>query len=325
MYIVVPKNKIERLQNEETMKTALALKAKRILELQNGQAGFVTKKEKDILLADYLRRRVDFYRNKGSISYSQHIEKIIRWLAHYNANLTLRKTTKEDILAWCDVMRDGLSEITIHGYYDTLASQFRAAVRAELLDINPFDRIEKSEKPQYVEAEREFLTMAELRKLAATKIQSDPVRRAFLFSCFTGLRVSDIRKLEWSNITKTDNGWMLSIRQTKTKGMVYIPLSDNAVSILPTIHPKNGKIFDKLPHEVTVNETVRNWVKRAGITKHISFHCSRHTYATLLLTSGVDIYTVMKLLGHKNVSVTQIYAKIVDQLKVDAVNAIPQL
>ena len=326
MYIVVPRTKLDRLQNEETMKTALAIKAKRIVELQNGKAGFDRAKHKDMLLTDYLSRRIDYYLQRDSKSYSQHLEKIIRWLNNWGGRMTLKGADKQQILSWCKFMKDGgLADTTIRGYFETLGTQFRAAVRDELIDVSPFDRMDKVEKPERVEVEREFLTMAELRKLAATKTQSDLVRRAFLFSCFTGLRASDIRKLDWSNITKTDTGWLLSIRQTKTKGMVYIPLSDNAISVLPTIHPKNGKVFDRLPHEVTVNETVRNWVKRAGITKHISFHCARHTYATLLLTSGVDIYTVMKLLGQKDVRVTQIYAKIVDELKVNAVNAIPQL
>ena len=325
MYIVVPKTKIDRLQNEETMKTALALKAKRILELQNGQAGLDQTKHKDMLLTDYLLKRIDYYNQRNSKSYRQHLEKIVRWLNSWGGRITLKGTNKQHLISWCKHMRDnGLADTTIRSYFETLGTQFRAAVREELIDVNPFERMDKSEKPERVEVEREYLTMDELRRLSRTKIQSDQVRRAFLFSCFTGLRASDIRNLDWSDIHDTGAGPQLAIRQVKTKGFIYLPLSDNAISILPQIHPDRGSVF-RLPDQATVNETVRNWVKRARIHKHISFHCARHTYATLLLTSGVDIYTVSKLMGHKDVGVTQIYAKIIDQKKVDAVNAIPQL
>ena len=325
MYIVVPKTKIDRLQNEETMKTALALKAKRILELQNGKAGFNRSKHKDMYLTDYLLKRIDYYNERGSKSYLQHLEKIIRWLNNWGGRMTVKGADKEQILSWCKFMKDGgLADTTIRGYFETLGTQFRAAVRDEIINVNPFERMDRSEKPERVEVEREFLTIDEVRRLSRTKIQSDQVRRAFLFSCFTGLRVSDIRKLDWSDIHSTEVGPQLAIRQVKTKGLVYLPLSDNAIKILPQIHPDRGSVF-RLPAQATVNETVRAWVKRARIHKHISFHCARHTYATLLLTSGVDIYTVSKLMGHKDISVTQIYAKIIDQKKVDAVNAIPQL
>lgn len=325
MYLIEPKTKIDKLQNDETMKTALALKAKRILDLQNGKAGFDKNRYKDLQLTDYLLKRVVYYEQRGSKSYRQHLEKIIRWLKDWGGRMTLRTADKHQIISWCKFMKEGgLADTTIRGYFETLGSQFRAAMRDELIDVNPFDRMDKSEKPKSVEVEREYLTMEEVRLLSRTKIQSDQVRRAFLFSCFTGLRASDVRNLDWSDIHKTEVGTQIAIRQVKTKGLVYLPLSDNAISFLPSIHPDKGCIF-RLPDQATVNETIRNWVKRAKIHKHISFHCARHTYATLLLTSGVDIYTVSKLLGHKDVSVTQIYAKIIDQKKVDAVNAIPQL
>ena len=326
MYLVNPVRKIDRIQNEETMKAALALKAKRTVELQNGRAGIDKRKRKDMLLTDYLKQRVAYYDERGSKSYRQHIEKIIRWLDDWGGHMTLKGADKEQILAFCKFMKDGgLADTTIRGYFETMGSQFRAAVRAELIDVNPYDRMDKAEKPRKVEVEREFLTMDEVRRLSRTKIQSDVVRRAFLFSCFTGLRASDIRNLDWSDIHATEIGYQLAIRQVKTQGLVYLPLSDNAIKILPEIHPDKGKVFRHLPDQATVNETVRHWVARARIHKHISFHCARHTYATLLLTSGVDIYTVSKLLGHKDVSVTQIYAKIIDQKKVDAVNMIPSL
>jgi len=94
--------------------------------------------------------------------------------------------------------------------------------------------------------------------------------------------------------------------------------------------PERGEENDSdfifpLTHEGTVNDTLQHWAKVAGITKHISFHAARHTHATMMLTLGADLYTVSKLLGHKNIATTQIYAKIVDKKKEEAIGLIPNL
>ena len=81
-------------------------------------------------------------------------------------------------------------------------------------------------------------------------------------------------------------------------------------------------VFEGLQDPSWINRPVKKWIETSGITKHITFHCFRHTYATLQLTNGTDIYTVSKMLGHRKVTTTQIYAKIVDEKKEAAADAI---
>ena len=118
----------------------------------------------------------------------------------------------------------------------------------------------------------------------------------------------------------------IEIKMQKTKEPLYLPISDEALKWLPERgEAKDSDIIFPLTHEGTVNDILQHWAKVAGITKHISFHVARHTHATMMLTLGADLYTVSKLLGHKNIATTQIYAKIVDKKKEEAIGLIPNL
>jgi len=168
------------------------------------------------------------------------------------------------------------------------------------------------------------LTDEELQKLANTPYPKyDEVRRAALFSALTGLRHSDIKKLTWGEITGDDTETpRIEFRQKKTKGVSYQPISKQAVELCGQRQSPDSRIFPTLLPTCHISDPVKTWVEKAGITKHITFHCFRHTYATLQITSGTDIYTVSKMLGHTNVTTTQRYAKIVDSKKQQAAHAI---
>ena len=351
MYIKPEQSKLDKLQNAETLKTAQAMKAKRIVDLQNGLSGFTTKHEKDITFVDFLQRQIDSYEEQGKIEYSHTIRKIQSWLKKYGHRIALRQVDKDYILDFFAFAKkglpeqdkkerekqikghikgrrmnlaDGLSDGTISTYYSTLGTLFNNAVREHLIQSNPLREMSAAEKPKRPESEREYLTLEEVQKLMASRCGNENVKRAFLFSCFTGLRLGDIEDLTWDKIRDVEGGKEVATRMNKTRQLVYVPLSDNALKFLPQYTTKKGKVFD-LPSHNEINSGVQHWVKRAGIKKHITFHCSRHTYATLLLTFGADIYTVSKLMGHADVSVTQVYAKVIDKKKQDAVELIPKL
>jgi len=155
-----------------------------------------------------------------------------------------------------------------------------------------------------------------------TPCGNDETRRAALFSALTGLRFSDIEKLTWGEISGTDESPRIEFRQKKTKGVVYMPISPQALELCGRRENAKNVVFPNITAGEHVNETIAAWVKRAGITKKITFHCFRHTFATLQIAGGTDIYTVSKLLGHSSVTTTQIYAKVVDSKKTVAANAI---
>lgn len=324
MYLVPERNKVDKALNHETMKLAEAIKARRIVELQEGRAGFKKRPKRDMRLTDFIDEQVAHYTSQGKTSYAKTLEKIRNWLDDYGKKTTLLTVDKDYVLDFCRHLKDsGLSQGTVFMYFSNLNTIFNNAYRADLMIENPITRIDRSMRPKKPETEREYLTLDELKRLSSAPCKNEEVKRAFLFSCFTGLRISDVRALRWEKFRKTAKGYQIQATMIKTSGIVYVPLSANARSILGPMK-KEGPVFS-LPREQWVNEVVREWVKGAGINKHISFHCSRHTNATLLISYGADIYTVMSLLGHKDIATTQIYAKIIDDKKVKAVKKIPKL
>ncbi len=148
------------------------------------------------------------------------------------------------------------------------------------------------------------------------------LKRAAIFSALTGLRLSDIQKLKWSEVSRDGDSYKLNFNQQKTKGVEYTPISEQAYKLCGKPQAPEMLVFDGLPNSAWISEPLKRWIKAAGIQRNITFHCFRHTYATIQLTNGTDIYVVSKMLGHTNIKTTQIYAKVVDKKKDEAANAI---
>jgi integrase len=171
--------------------------------------------------------------------------------------------------------------------------------------------------------DREFLTLEELQAAAKVECEMPVLKTAFIFSALSGLRWSDIEKLVWSEVQHSEqSGYYIRFRQKKTKGAETLPISEQAFSLLGERRKQDDKVFEGLYYSAWHNLKLREWVMKAGITKHITFHCARHTYATLQITLGTDIYTVSKLLGHRHLKTTEIYAKVIDHKKQEAANKI---
>jgi len=205
----------------------------------------------------------------------------------------------------------------------TYFSLFKAGLHQAFIDgYLTIDLAAKVKNIHYSESQREYLTIEELNQLANTPCDSDILRRAALFSALTGIRHCDIKQLKWQDIVKDDVHYRILFRQQKTKGVEYMPISNQAYQLCGERQDPDLLVFAGLQDPSWINMPLRRWVNAAGITKHITFHCFRHTYATLQLSNGTDIYTISKMLGHTKVTTTQIYAKIVDEKKDAAAEAI---
>ncbi|MDC8105034.1 site-specific integrase [Chryseobacterium sp. B21-037] len=172
------------------------------------------------------------------------------------------------------------------------------------------------------ESFREHLSLEELNLLVNTPCENDELRRASLFSALTGLRHCDIKRLKWKELDVQSNRIKIQFRQKKTKGVEYTPISEQAIQLCGTPRLPEQLVFENLQDSSWISRPLEKWIQAAGIKKHITFHCFRHTFATLQLTLGTDIYTVSKMLGHSKVTTTQIYTKVVDELKNRAAGAI---
>ena len=341
----------DKTANLATLDAANAIKARRIKEIINGEAGIKDLGGKNLLLLDWMQQRQaradkaarDAGRTTSNTaeSYKTTASHLRRYLdENYKGRaVTLAKIDKDFCTGFAAYLKSakkshytkngqtihqggqGLAETTAALYYATFEAALNDAYKKGLISGNPAALVEDSEKPTAPPVERDYLTAEELKTLAAAKCPNEQVRAAFLFSCFCGLRLSDVEGLTWADVHQDGDSWQIETRMQKTRQILYLPLSAEARRYMPDRGDKGpGDLVFTLPKRVTTQCDIRTWVKRAGITKNISFHCARHTFATLALTQGADLYSISKLLGHTNVNTTQIYAAIIDQKKQDAVN-----
>ena len=241
----------------------------------------------------------------------------------------LKTASPEYVKYKCRKREKHLSKGTQLTYYNLFRSILNAAVKDSILESNPANKLTSSQKPHHYEASRTFLTIEEVKILSGTEVsdQDKLICDAFLFCCFCGLRYSDVSNLRWKQLQYlSDGNCQLALVQKKTARTLYLPLSKNAVKCMPERgSDKDDDLIFKLPPYWDINKALDRWAEEAGIRKHITFHISRHTFATMALNYGADIYTVSKLLGHSSVTTTQIYAKIVDKTKREAVEMIPDI
>jgi integrase len=331
LVLVKPVNPLERQSNKETEKLAENIRAKRQLEIQNGIHGFVPEFKKHIDYLDYFESIVK-KRKASGVDYSAWLSTLKHLKAFTGKN---RITVGQVDEQWLEGVKeyllniaskssgDKLTQNSAHHYFNRVLASLKFAFKEKLIADNPGERVGYIKQS---ETKREYLTAEELQRLAKTECRYPVLKRAFIFSALTGLRWSDVQKLTWAEVHHSmTSGWSIQFRQKKTDGLEFLPMNDQARELLGEKGAEEEKVFQGLKYSSYMNVELSRWVLKAGITKQITFHCGRHTNATLLLTSGADIYTVSKLLGHRELKTTQVYAKIIDQKKVDAVNRLPRI
>lgn len=331
LYLIPERTKADKLKNEQTLRLANTIKSKRLVELFNNKYGFSNEKP-EVNLIQYIRLVMENKEKQGKTGIKSTFETLIYHLTKYRGTRILLsdlddRYTKGFVLylstAISRTSGKTLKTSSQHNIYTSLKTIVHQAIKDDLLTTDPTKSIDP---PRMILPHKEFLTEEELKRLIQTPCSKEIVKRSFLFCCFTGLRISDVRELTWKKVIFEEQGVHINYRQKKTKIENYVPLSENAISVLP---PKDDKsdsdpVFT-LPPETTIRKTLKEWMTNARIDKHITFHSSRHTCATLLLNSGVDIYTVKEILGHTDIGTTMKYTKVIDKTKRIAVNKIPNL
>ena len=215
-----------------------------------------------------------------------------------------------------------LSQNSKYTYFNKFKACLREAFHDGLMDVNLGSKVKAFAQE---DTSREYLTFEEVKSLFNTDCKYPILKDAFLFSCLSGLRWSDINKLIWGEVRDEGEHSKINYRQEKTSSVEYLYISKDARKFLGERKGANERVFKGLKYSSTHNTELLRWVMKAGITKHITFHSGRLTHAVMLLEYGADIYTVSKILGHKMLSTTQIYAKVVDKKKIEATTLIPKL
>jgi len=322
-----PTNPIDKQQNKENLNLAKSIQAKRELEIKNGNYGFTNEFKKQTNFIEYFKNLVSKKETKGNLGnwYSTqiHLENFA------GSNVTFKDIDLQFAERFKDFLnkakkKDGkpLSNNSKASYFAKFRACLNEAVKEKIIYGNP---AVETGNFKTTETQREYLTLDEVRKLAQTECRYDVLKRAFLFSCLTGLRWSDIQNLVWNDVQKINNNWRVHFKQQKTKGQQYLDINQQAKDLMLEVGKPDERVFVGLQYSDYFNVALQMWVLKAGITKYITFHCARHTFAVLQLTLGTEIYTLSKMLGHSELKTTQIYAKIVDEKIFEAVNKIPDI
>ncbi len=324
-----PKTPLEKQQNKENLQMAESILAIRKAEYAQGKYNLKDVKKGKINFMEYFnKKKEERYESTGNYD---------NWNAAYlhlnrfcSPSMKMSEVNQDFVKAFKLYLdKDArtksdqpLSQNSKYTYYNKFKACINAAFEEGYLSENPIRGVKSFEM---AESQREYLTFSELQALYKAECKYDVLKRAFIFSCLTGLRWSDINTLIWSEVRDEDNGCRVIFRQEKTEGLEYLDISDQARSLLGERQNPQDRVFKGLKYGAHFNAEILRWCMRAGITKHITFHSGRHTNAVLMLENNADIYTVSKRLGHRELRTTEIYAKIIDKKMKEAANIIPEL
>jgi integrase len=325
---IVPDNKAA---NDKTLQLAKAIQAQRIVELQNNTHGFTNSGTRSkVNVIDYIKALAEKKREKaGGVNRGnyQNYLALVHHIRQYSGDkTTFKNVDKKYCEGFIDYLKTAtrgnvwgdrfpINQNTQWGYMKRLETVLNAAIADEIINVNPFRHIKQENKPEKHQAEICYLTMEELKMLENTPINIPVIKQAFIFSCYTGLRFSDITRLTWGKLQKDNNGdTYINFVQKKTNKQEYLPIPQKALKYLPDRNTaKDNDIVFRLPTNKFTNVVLKNWTFTLGITKKVTFHVARHTNATLLLSLEVPIETVSKMLGHSDIQTTQIYAKVINK------------
>ncbi|EHH1027379.1 site-specific integrase [Vibrio diabolicus] len=332
-----PKTPAQRKHNKEHLLLAETIKSKRLVEWQSQKHGFEDRTKRSASFIDYFQRQIDIKEQTTStsnhsiwLSARKHLllycgnhdlsfdELDKDWLDGFKYYLTNEAKTKSDT---------PLSRNTQSSYFNKVRAAINEAHREGIIRDNPLSQVTSIKAKT---TKRVYLTLDEVNALAHTECRYPVLKRAFLFSCATGMRWCDIHRLTWSEIETFNNHKRIIFDQVKlshgdAKSLQYLDIPKSAESLLGSPKASHERVFKGLKYSSYINVELLRWALAAGISKHVTFHAGRHTFAVIQLSRGIDIYAVSKLLGHSELKTTEIYADIIEQRRMEAMLTFPDI
>lgn len=330
-----PRTPLERQQNKETLELAKRIRYERGQQLLEQGEGYRLKGQRDVNFLDWIWAYYEGY-TKGD---KRHIKRaytvFVDFLnatpeyAKYAKRVKPAQLTKDMMIAFTEYLQSRFRGEGPHTLYARFKKVIKAAVEADVMRKNP--TVGVVIKIDNGSLKKDVLSVGEMQRLVATHYQGEnpDIRRAFIFCLYCGLRWCDVKGLTFANVDYSNR--LLRFEQAKTKGHssasgVVIPLNDGLLHLIgePTEGKRDALIFP-LPSHTMCLRALRHWTARAGIDKHITWHCGRHSFAVNILNNGANIKTVASLLGHSGLKHTEKYTRAVDALKEAAINSLPPL
>lgn len=311
-------NLADRESNKEKIRQAeaIALQRATLLQANNYNLNIDLGRKTEVVI--WFQSYVDTYTKKDKRTLQAVVKQFSEFLKVIKkTGLTFGDMDTILIEDFIDFLEERHTGEGAKSYYGRFKKMVKHAYRRKIILTNVLDTVERTAKGKA--KKRDILTLEELSVLASTPTQNKEVRKAFLFTCCTGLRWCDVKSLKWENIRI--EGKRLNIRQSKTEEELSIHLNETALTILGRQENPTSFVF-KLPSANGCNKTLKSWVKRAGIPKTITWHNGRHSFGTNLIYNEVDALTASKLLGHTSLRHTQRYIDAAEEMKETATNKI---
>jgi integrase len=275
-----PRNEIEKEFNHEMMVKAEAIRGIRVQSLINEEFGFLDKNKKKVDFLSYFEAIAQTKNQKWTKVY-KHFSNFVKGKCTFgDVTVELCSKFRDYLLNAQQLAHKGfkISQNSAAGYFSTFRALLKIAYKDKFFRENLNERLDSIDT---TDVKKEYLTLDEVKKLAKTPCKIPVLRAASLFSCMTGLRISDILKLNWEEILPaSEGGYCMRLRTQKTETETTLPISDEAFELCG--ERSIGKVFKGLERSMT-QQPLKNWIKNAGINKKITFHCFRHTFATLQL------------------------------------------
>lgn len=330
-----PRTPLERQQNKETLELAKKIRFEKGQEVLLSLEGYRLKKERDINFLDYYQDYINKYTRKDIRMVKNSLDCFKAFLSEtpeynkFSKTIKPEQIDKDMVMAFVEYLQSYYNGETPKAYYARFKKVILHAVEHDIISKNPCNKI--SIKIDDGQLKKDVLSQDEILLLLSNKHQDENpnIRRAFIFCLYTGIRFCDVKDLTFANVDYSNK--LLKFEQNKTKGHsassgVVIPLNDGLLKLIgePESDNRNELIFP-LPSHTMCLKALRRWTKRAGINKHITWHCARHSFAVNILNNGANIKTVASLLGHSGLKHTEKYTRAIDSLKQDAINSLPTL
>lgn len=335
--IANPRTTVQRQKNKETIELARKIRFEREQEFLENKEGYRLKKSKSIDFLEYYQNYIKRYKKKDIRVIIMALNDFKKFLAlqypHFSTRIETRYINKRMMQEFAEYITDhhrGTGIPSVHRHFKKVVL---AAVEDGLFPENPCKGVVVANNEDMLV--KDVLSAEELQKLFSTPYtwKYPDIRRAFALTCFSGIRFCDIKELSYGDIDYENR--TISFRQRKTEGHsrhsgVVIPLNETLMSIVGE-KPKeatNDTLLFCLPKNNSgdnCNHFLKQWTKAAGIDKHITWHCGRHSFGTQLLNNGANVKVVAELLGHSSLKYVEVYVRAVDKLKKEALDSLPKI
>lgn len=337
LYLIAsPRTPIDRNHNKETLQLAKKIRQEREQELLESKEGYRLKKDRKVNFLDYFQAYIYNYTKKDIRMMQIALQRFKDFLndtpeyKKFASRIKPEQISRDMIEAFTEYLQSRSVGEGAKSIYQRFKKVIKYAIEHDVMMKNPCTGIVIKVDEEILR--KDILSPDEIQQLIATHYEHENpnIRRAFIFCLYCGLRFCDVKDLTFANVDYSNK--LLKFEQNKTKGHsansgVIIPLNDGLLHLIgkPQQAENNNSLIFPLPSYEMCLKALKRWVKRAGINKHISWHCARHSFAVNILNNGANIKTVASLLGHSGLKHTEKYTRAIDSLKQDAINSLPEL